>query len=159
MGRPKGSKNRKSLAMGTTTNKVTPVKMAPRKIKHSKKSLFIEDSASEISRSCSSSESFMTESTGSVANFIDDSEFIEEVGGDSAQQQFIEESLSTSNDNIHPVPSRNDAAPIGHDSYPVHEFSLTVTKTKGDIQLCALNCIHSFIKDCCVKGKIKCVFN
>lgn len=47
------------------------------------------------------------------------------------------------------VHNANAEKMVGHDSYPVNEFSIAVSKIKG-----ALPLLHDFIKEFCIKGKV-----
>jgi hypothetical protein len=44
---------------------------------------------------------------------------------------------------------------IGHPTFPVSDFSLTITKSKGDVAVVALDIVYEeFIKPFCIKGAI-----
>ena len=44
--------------------------------------------------------------------------------------------------------------PPGHSCYPLNNFSLTITKSKDDVSLDALDRIAAFIEDHCIKGGV-----
>ena len=50
--------------------------------------------------------------------------------------------------------NKSATKPPGDSSYPVHEFSLTITKTKDDIGLDALESVAQFIEQNCLKGGV-----
>ena len=49
--------------------------------------------------------------------------------------------------------------PIGHPLYPEHGWSITITKSKGDIHLSVLDSMEAFIKDKCTKGNFFSLFH
>lgn len=51
-------------------------------------------------------------------------------------------------------PKQDPPKPPGHSSYPINDFSLTVTKTKDDVGLDALANMDKFIQDTCIKGGV-----
>jgi hypothetical protein len=46
------------------------------------------------------------------------------------------------------------AKPPGHEHYPINDFSLTVSKTKGDVCPTLIEVIYEFIKTYCLKGGV-----
>lgn len=155
MGRPKGSKNKKTLAKLRSPAKVTPVKSFRKPpTRGPKRNLLIEDSASEEGNSCASSISAVTNSSSeSLHDFIDDTDVVNEGDGGSARELYVQETLDDIDTSEGRGASDSTIKPIGHDSYPSNEFSLTVTRSKGDVHPHAITCIHKFIQDCCIKGK------
>lgn len=56
--------------------------------------------------------------------------------------------------NIEKRRDENTEKPIGHLSYPTNDFSLTITKTGGDVANNTLDMIFKFIEEHCVKGVV-----
>lgn len=52
------------------------------------------------------------------------------------------------------VPSSPIVKPLGHDTYPVNNFSLTIAKLKSDVELHVLEQIHAFLVMYSVKGGV-----
>lgn len=146
MGRPKGSKNKKTIAASISSAKPKPMTVTPSKPNARKRNMLIEDSASEDGGSSASANSVTSDTSGSLNDFVVEEDVEEEEEGVTTQMQYLHESLAE--DEVPP----NGERPIGHDAYPVNEFSLTVTKIKGDVHLAAASCVHSFIKEFCIKG-------
>lgn len=151
MGRAAASRRRKPKAMiSNTIAKITSTK-GP------KRNLLIDDSASEDSASVESS----PRSRSSDESFIDNDE--QEEDSCSPQDLYVAECVqdnpSTNSVRDRRIDYVNKDKDIGHDSYPINEFSLTISKIKGDVHQIAIELLHNFIKETCIKGKfIRLVF-
>ena len=125
--------------------KVSPLKGN----KARKRNYLVEDSASE-SGTGEDSESSDSDSADSETSFIDDSQ--QEVEASSTQELYMQQSDGETRDGR--AHYANTEKYVGHDSFPVNEFSVTVSKIKGDVHQAAIGQVHSFIKELCIKGDV-----
>ena len=152
MGRTKGSKNKNNKTVESSLLKRIQVsKPKPQRVR--KQNFLVEDSASEDEKSYLSSTKECN-SAGSNDNFIDDSDVYTDQQCLSTQEQYVDQCLRAESKRDGRSHYAKADKCIGHDSYPVNDFSLTVSKLKGDVCRDAIVCVHNFIKDCCIKGII-----
>lgn len=50
--------------------------------------------------------------------------------------------------------SAADTKPPGHHTYPINDFSLTISKTGGDVELCVLEKVYEFLVKYALKGGV-----
>ena len=151
MVRQKGKQsNRKAVEKAIPrVAKVSPLKGN----KARKRNYLVEDSASE-SGAGEDPESSDSDSGDSETSFIDDSQ--QEVEASSTQELYMQQNVrscggETRDGRAHYA---NTEKYVGHDSFPVNEFSVTVSKIKGDVHQAAIGQVHSFIKELCIKGDV-----
>lgn len=61
---------------------------------------------------------------------------------------------TTTSSAVSPLPKETIMKPPGHPQYPQNDFSLTVSKTKGDIERFLLDTVHDFICKFAIKGGV-----
>ena len=128
--------------------KVSPLKGN----KARKRNYLVEDSASE-SGTGEDPEGSNSDSGDGKTSFTYDSQQEVEASS-SAQELYMQQSARTRDDRAHYA---NTEKYVGHDSYPVNEFSVTVSNIKGDVHQAAIGQVHSFIKELCIKGDVYCM--